>query len=89
MACVTSAGVRTAGPPVAADVPADPSGIEDDGIMALVVDGSDEEVDGSETEVEGTSGGVEEVGNGSDIEPEIADTRLIGNCALCLVERRL
>jgi hypothetical protein len=57
--------------------------------MALVVDGSGEEVDGSETEVEGTSGGVEEVGNGSDIEPEIADTRLIGNCALCLVERRL
>jgi hypothetical protein len=58
--------------------------------MALVVEGgSGVEVDGSGTEVEGTSGGVEEVGNGSDIEPEIADTRLIGNCALCLVDRRL
>jgi hypothetical protein len=58
--------------------------------MALVVEGgSGTEVDGSRTEVEGTIGSVEEVGNGSDIEPEIADTRLIGNCALCLVDRRL
>jgi hypothetical protein len=40
-------------------------------------------------EVEGMIGGVEEVGNGSDIESEIADTRLIGSCSLCLVDRRL
>jgi hypothetical protein len=58
--------------------------------MALVVEGgSGTEVDGSGTEVEGMIGGVEEVGNGSDIEPEIADTRLIGSCSLCLVDRRL
>ena len=85
MACVTSSGVRTAGPPVAAGAPAG-----DDGIMALVVGGgSGTEMDGSGTEVEATIGGVEEVGRGSDIEPEIADTRLIGSCSLCLVDRRL
>jgi hypothetical protein len=55
----------------------------------VVEGGSGTEVDGSGTEGEGTIGGVEEVGNGSDIEPEIADTRLIDNCALCLVNRRL
>ena len=90
MARVTSSGVRTAGPPLAAGAPTEPNGIGDDGIMALVVGGgSDIEVDNSGTEVEATIGAVEEVGRGSDIEPEISDTRLIGRCSLCLVDRRL
>ena len=90
MACVTSAGLRTAGPPVAAGAPAEPSGIGDDGSMALVVRmDSGTELDGSGAEVEATISGVEEVGRGSDIEPEISDTRLIGSCSLCLVDRRL
>ena len=90
MACVTSSGVRTAGPPLAAGAPAEPNDIGDDGIMALVVGGgSGTEVDDSGTEVEATIGGVEEVGRGSDIEPESSDTRLIGSCSLCLVYWRL
>ena len=87
---MTSAGLRTAGPPVAAGAPAEPSGIGDDGSMALVVGmDSGTEVDGSGAEVEATISGVEEVGRGSDIEPESSDTRLIGSCSLCLVDRRL
>jgi hypothetical protein len=59
-------------------------------VLALVAgDGSGTEVDGSGTTEEGTIGGVEDVDKGSDIEPEIADTKLTGNRALCLVDLRL
>ena len=57
------------------------SGVE--GIMAVVVE------DGSGAEVDGAIGGEDEEGRGSNIEPEISDTKLIGSGSLCLVKRRL
>ena len=58
--------------------------------MAVVVeDGSDADMGGSGAEVDGAIGGEDEEGRGSNIEPEISDTKLIGSGSLCLVKRRL
>jgi hypothetical protein len=50
-------------------------------------DGSGADVDGGGAEVGGAL--ADEEDGGSNIEPEISDTKLIGSSPLCLVERRL